>query len=61
MAAVLVLAIVAWSQSTEKVLINSLISGAGGLTFDQHGDLYGVDQKLTRFGAVWELEEIANQ
>src|SRR5262252_2379989 len=59
-AASFVLATVAWGQSTEKVLIKSLVYGNGGLTFDQHGDLYGTDQQLTRFGAVYRLHHFAN-
>jgi len=55
-----VLASAASGQFTEKVLIKSLISGNGGLIFDQHGDLYGTDQKLTRFGAVYRLHHFPN-
>jgi uncharacterized repeat protein (TIGR03803 family) len=61
MAAVsIVLATVAWGQSTEKVLVKSLINGNGGLTSDQNGDLYGTDQKLTRFGAIYRLHRWPN-
>ena len=59
-AASFVFATIAWSQSTEKVLIKTLISGAGGLTFDQKGDLYGTDRKLTKFGAVYRLHRWPN-
>lgn len=59
-AASFVFAAVAWGQSTEKVLIKTLISGTGGLTFDQKGDLYGTDTKLTKFGAVYRLHRWPN-
>jgi uncharacterized repeat protein (TIGR03803 family) len=54
------LATLAWGQSTEKILTKALIAGNGGLTFDQHGDLYGTDQKLTKFGGVYRLHALAN-
>src|SRR5215471_19076793 len=59
-AASFVFATVAWGQSTEKVLTKTLIRGTGGLTFDQKGDLYGTDGKLTKFGAVYRLHRWPN-
>ena len=38
----------------------SLVYGNGGLTFDQQGNLYGADEKLTRFGAVYRLHHFLN-
>jgi uncharacterized repeat protein (TIGR03803 family) len=59
-AAVLVLATAAWSQSTEKVLIKSLIGGNGSLFFDQQSDFYGTEDRLTKFGAVYRVHHYLN-
>lgn len=49
----------AWCQSTEKV-VAKLVNGNGGLTLGQDGDLYGTDQKLTRYGAIYRLHHYAD-
>ena len=59
-AAALVLTTAVWGQSTEKVVSKSLVYGNGGLTFDQQGNLYGADEKLTRFGAIYRLHHFLN-
>jgi len=58
--AVLVLATVAWSQSTEKVLYKSLVGGNGSLFFDQQSNFYGTENNLTVFGGVYRLHHYLN-